>query len=99
LYCVLPQCGITIIVVIILGAAVYASNLTGYGICIAIAISIINYIDTRLARKQRTANMNAMTEVSSLILQVFKGKHNVTIMQLEPFFLEKFTEVHNAAFL
>jgi len=88
----------TLIAAAIIGVAVYAANLAAYAFLLALLVIAVNFVDSWFARKQRMTNATAMNSISSLIWEVFEGKHDVTITQLEPYFLEKFSDIHNTAF-
>ena len=71
--------------------------LTGYTVSILVVITAVTFLDGWLAKKQEVATIQALSEISKLIFRVFAEKHQVTIMQLEPYFLERFTSIQLSA--
>lgn len=71
----------------------YTEHLTGYGVAMAVGIGLITALDQFLQKKQQLVTVQSLNEISDLILQVFSGKQQVTIMQLEPYFLDKFNTI------
>lgn len=78
---------------VVISITAYSRTLTGYAVAITFGVASINFIDGWLEKKQQLSTMQALGEISSLLFQVFSGKHQVTVMQLEPFFLDRFNTI------
>ncbi len=60
---------------------------------IGFGVAVITFIDGWLEKKQQLTTKSSLNEISELVLQVFAGKHQLTIMTLEPYFLNKFNTI------
>ncbi|ODN03074.1 Bile salt export pump [Orchesella cincta] len=66
---------------------------TFYIILIATLIVAVNLADGWLARKQYGRTIKVLQDMSSIILEVFRSKHVITVCQMEPHFAQVFTNI------
>lgn len=95
-YATLLQCIFMLLTVIVL-CSLHALKLVGYTLLFVLIVVIITAFDGWIAKKQHGKTINALQEMSKLILQVYQSKHVITICQMEPYYLKEFTSLQREA--